>query len=148
MTRVIYVNGRYLPWGEASVHAEDRGFQFADAVYEVCEVRGGAIVDEGRHLARLDRSLKELACPAPMSLALLGGTNIGAVSTAPEHLGLRDDYGGQRLARISGAALDGTAVVVDEVYDATGEEPNCCLTGQATMRWTWNGRWEATVVGG
>jgi len=82
------------------------------------------------------------------SLALLGGSNIGAVSTAPEHLGLRDDYGGQRLARISGAALDGTAVVVDEVYDATGEEPNCCLTGQATMRWTWNGRWEATVVGG
>ena len=35
MTRVIYVNGRYLPYAEAGVHAEDRGFQFADAVYEV-----------------------------------------------------------------------------------------------------------------
>ena len=69
MARIIYVNGRYLPWGEAHVHAEDRGFQFGDAVYEVCEVRDGRLVDETRHMARLQRSLSELKIPAPMSAA-------------------------------------------------------------------------------
>jgi D-alanine transaminase len=71
MARIVYVNGRYLPWGEAAVHAEDRGFQFGDAVYEVCEVRDGAIVDETRHVERLMRSLNELAMPKPMSAASL-----------------------------------------------------------------------------
>jgi D-alanine transaminase len=67
MTRVVYVNGRYLPYGQAAVHAEDRGFQFADAIYEVCEVKGGALVDETRHLARLERSLGELRIRPPMT---------------------------------------------------------------------------------
>jgi D-alanine transaminase len=67
MTRVVYVNGRYLPYAEAHVHAEDRGFQFADAVYEVCEVLGGCLVDETRHMRRLTRSLEELKIAAPMT---------------------------------------------------------------------------------
>jgi D-alanine transaminase len=67
MTRIIYVNGRYLPYAEAAVHAEDRGFQLADAVYEVCEVKGGRLVDETRHMGRLARSLAELSIPQPMS---------------------------------------------------------------------------------
>ncbi|HEX5958403.1 MAG TPA: D-amino-acid transaminase [Hyphomicrobiaceae bacterium] len=67
MTRSIYVNGRYLPYAEAAIHAEDRGFQLADAVYEVCEVKGGRLVDETRHMARLVRSLGELKIPQPMS---------------------------------------------------------------------------------
>jgi D-alanine transaminase len=67
MARVVYVDGRYLPWREARVHAEDRGFQFGDAVYEVCEVRGGHLIDETRHMARLERSLGELRIPLPMS---------------------------------------------------------------------------------
>jgi D-alanine transaminase len=71
MARVVYVNGRYVPWGEACVHAEDRGFQFADAVYEVCEVKSGRLVDEVRHMARLERSLEELHMPRPMSRAAL-----------------------------------------------------------------------------
>jgi D-alanine transaminase len=66
MTRVVYVNGRYLPYAQARVHAEDRGFQFGDAVYEVCEVQGGRLVDETRHLARLARSLGEIEMRAPM----------------------------------------------------------------------------------
>jgi D-alanine transaminase len=49
------------------VHVEDRGFQFADGVYEVCEVRRGLIVDLTRHLDRLDRSLRELRMAAPMA---------------------------------------------------------------------------------
>ncbi|MFY9762058.1 MAG: D-amino-acid transaminase [Xanthobacteraceae bacterium] len=72
MSRIAYVNGRYLPFRDAKVHVEDRGFQFADAVYEVCEVRAGRLVDERRHMARLQRSLSELRMRLPMSLAALG----------------------------------------------------------------------------
>ena len=72
MSRFAYVNGRYLPRHLAVVHVEDRGYQFADGVYEVCEVRGGRIVDERRHMARLQRSLDELRIPMPMSLRALG----------------------------------------------------------------------------
>ncbi len=67
MSRVAYVNGRYVMHAEAMVHVEDRGYQFADGVYEVCEVRDGFIVDLTRHLDRLDRSLSELAIQRPMS---------------------------------------------------------------------------------
>lgn len=72
MARIVYVNGRYLPYGQAAVHVEDRGFQFADSVYEVCEVKGGALIDEPRHLARLQRSLKELSIPAPATPWTIG----------------------------------------------------------------------------
>ena len=67
MPRIAYVNGRYLPTHQASVSIEDRGYQFSDGVYEVCEVRGGAIIDERRHLERLRRSLDELRIPLPLS---------------------------------------------------------------------------------
>jgi D-alanine transaminase len=72
MSRIAYVNGRYVPHAQAMVHVEDRGFQFADGVYEVCEVRGGFLVDERRHLQRLTRSLTELRMPLPMPLNALG----------------------------------------------------------------------------
>jgi D-alanine transaminase len=71
MSRIAYVNGRYLPRSAAKVSVEDRGFQFADGVYEVCEVRGGRLIDERRHMARLDRSLNELRIARPMSPAAL-----------------------------------------------------------------------------
>jgi D-alanine transaminase len=67
MSRIVYVNGRYVPHSAAMVHVEDRGYQFSDGVYEVCEVRGGRVVDERRHLDRLERSLGELRIRAPMS---------------------------------------------------------------------------------
>jgi D-alanine transaminase len=72
MSRIAYVNGRYLPMRDAKVHIEDRGYQFSDGVYEVCEVRGGQLIDERRHLARLARSLGELRIRAPMSPKALG----------------------------------------------------------------------------
>jgi D-alanine transaminase len=72
MSRIAYVNGRYLPHRDAVIHVEDRGYQFADAVYEVCEVRGGRLIDERRHMARLQRSLNELRIRMPMSPAALG----------------------------------------------------------------------------
>jgi len=71
VSRIVYVNGRYLPYAQAGVHVEDRGFQFADGVYEVCEVRSGCLVDEEPHMARLGRSLAELAILPPMSMAAL-----------------------------------------------------------------------------
>lgn len=71
MSRIAYVNGSYVPHSEAAVHIEDRGYQFADGVYEVCEVRHGVIVDLTRHLDRLGRSLGELKIDWPMSRAAL-----------------------------------------------------------------------------
>lgn len=71
MSRIAYVNGAYVPHSEAAVHVEDRGYQFADGVYEVCEVRHGVIVDLTRHLDRLGRSLAELRIDWPMSRAAL-----------------------------------------------------------------------------
>jgi D-alanine transaminase len=67
MPRIAYVNGRYVRHSNAMVHIEDRGYQFADGVYEVCEIRHGYIVDLTRHLNRLDRSLSELRIAWPMS---------------------------------------------------------------------------------
>ncbi len=71
MSRIAYVNGRYLRHAEASVHIEDRGYQFADGIYEVCGVRGGKLMDERFHLERLQRSLRELRMDMPVSLSAL-----------------------------------------------------------------------------
>jgi D-alanine transaminase len=71
MSRVAYVNGRYVPMGAARVHVEDRGFQFADAVYEVIAIKDGIFVDEALHLARLHRSLDALRIAPPMGDAAL-----------------------------------------------------------------------------
>jgi D-alanine transaminase len=67
VSRIAYVNGRYLPHAQAQVHIEDRGYQFADGVYEVCEIWDGYLIDETRHLDRLQRSLQELSIRMPMS---------------------------------------------------------------------------------
>lgn len=72
MSRIVYVNGRYLPRAHATVDVEDRGYQFSDGVYEVCEVRAGRLIDERRHLTRLDRSLSELQIASPMPRTSLG----------------------------------------------------------------------------
>jgi D-alanine transaminase len=71
MTRFAHVNGRYVRHRLASVHIEDRGFQFADGVYEVCAVRDGILVDEAPHLDRLERSLGELRIAMPVARAAL-----------------------------------------------------------------------------
>jgi D-alanine transaminase len=71
MSRIAYVNGRYVRHAEASVHIEDRGYQFADGVYEVCEIARGYIVDMPRHLDRLGRSLDELGIAWPVKRSAL-----------------------------------------------------------------------------
>ena len=71
MSRVAYVGGQYRPHRQAAVHIEDRGYQFADGVYEVIAVVAGHLVDEDLHLKRLHRSLGELRIPMPMTDAAL-----------------------------------------------------------------------------
>lgn len=66
MPRYAYVNGRYVPHRDAAVHIEDRGYQFADGVYEVVTIAGGRLIDEHPHLDRLERSLSALLIPMPM----------------------------------------------------------------------------------
>jgi D-alanine transaminase len=71
MARFAYVNGRFVRHEAAAVHIEDRGYQFADGVYEVVTVLGGGLIDEPGHLARLKRSLGELRIAMPVSEAVL-----------------------------------------------------------------------------
>ena len=71
MSRIAYVNGRYVLHRDAMVHIEDRGYQFADGVYEVCEVFLGALIDEKRHFDRLAYSLGELQIASPLRAAAL-----------------------------------------------------------------------------
>lgn len=67
MSRIAYVDGQYTPLELAAVHVEDRGYQFADGIYEVCALRNGVMLDEEAHLDRYERSLKELSIKQPMS---------------------------------------------------------------------------------
>ena len=71
MSRIAYVNGRYLPHNAAGVHVEDRGYQFADGVYEVIAVDSGRMIDAEAHHVRLERSLAELGIARPMSRGAL-----------------------------------------------------------------------------
>lgn len=71
MSRIAYVNGQYRDMRDASVNIEDRGYQFSDGVYEVCEIRGGRVVDLLRHMTRLQRSLRELRIDMPMPMSAL-----------------------------------------------------------------------------
>ena len=73
MARIAYVNGRYVPIDSAAVAIEDRGFQFADSIYDVLKRIRGRLVDPERHLARLRRSLGELRIDLPWSDAALMG---------------------------------------------------------------------------
>jgi D-alanine transaminase len=68
LDQIAYVNGAYVPLSEAKVSILDRGFLFADGIYEVSAVLDGKLVDNASHLARLQRSVGEIALPLPESL--------------------------------------------------------------------------------
>ena len=74
MGRTVYVNGEFLDESEARISIFDRGFLFADGVYEVSSILRGGLVDNDAHLRRLERSLSELSMPAPAS-----GAEINAI---------------------------------------------------------------------
>lgn len=117
MTRIIYVNGSYRRYARAFVHAEDRGFQFADSVYEVIEVLGGKLVDATRHLVRLERSLGELRIPPPMTnaalLHVIGRTiKLNRVSDGLVYLQVTRGEGPRDFAFPSPAKIAPTLVVI------------------------------------
>lgn len=67
MSRIVYVNGEFLPEEEAKISVFDRGFLFADGIYEVSTVINGKLIDNAAHLVRLRRSMSELNMPSPAS---------------------------------------------------------------------------------
>lgn len=69
MARTVYVNGEFLPEDQAKISVFDRGFIFADGIYEVAAVLDGKLVDNDAHLARLEKSLGEIAMPLPLPKA-------------------------------------------------------------------------------
>jgi D-alanine transaminase len=71
MSRIAYVNGQYIEHRRAAVHIDDRGYQFADGIYEVVAIVGGRLIDAELHWQRLERSLREMKISAPMSRAAL-----------------------------------------------------------------------------
>ena len=82
MSRIAYVNGRYRPHLDALIHVEDRGYQFADGVYEVCEVRGARIVEDvhlegrmGKFVVESDEPLARGGTekgPSPLQYVMMG----------------------------------------------------------------------------
>ncbi|MBY3063246.1 D-amino-acid transaminase [Rhizobium laguerreae] len=120
MPRIAYVNGRYVKHSDASVHIEDRGYQFADGVYEVCEVRHGYIVDLTRHLNRLDRSLGELRIDWPMRRAAL--TQVIRETLRRNHV--RNGLFYMQVTR--GVARR------DHVFPAEGTPPSLVITAKST----------------
>ena len=120
MPRIAYVNGRYVKHSDASVHIEDRGYQFADGVYEVCEVRHGYIVDLTRHLNRLDRSLGELRIAWPMGRAAL--TQVIRQTLRRNHV--RNGLFYMQVTR--GVARR------DHVFPAEGTPPSLVITAKST----------------
>ena len=120
MPRIAYVNGRYLPHRDAGVHIEDRGYQFADGVYEVCEIRHGMIVDLSRHLDRLDRSLSEIRIPQPMSRAAL----VGVIREVARRNRVKNGLFYLQVTR--GEARR------DHVFPAAGTAPSLVVTAKST----------------
>jgi D-alanine transaminase len=122
MSRIAYVNGRYLPFTDAKVHVEDRGYQFGDGVYEVCEVRGGRLIDERRHVERLQRSLGELRIRMPMSTRALSVILHEVVARN------RIGYGIVYLQITRGVARR------DHAFPAAQVEPSVVVTARALNR--------------
>ena len=120
MPRIAYVNGRYARHADAAVHVEDRGYQFADGVYEVCEVARGHIMDMRRHLDRLDRSLSELRIGWPMTRKALEFVMAEVVRRNRVVNGL------VYLQVTRGVALR------DHVFPAAGTQPAIVVTAKRT----------------
>ncbi|PWK69748.1 D-amino-acid transaminase [Aminobacter sp. AP02] len=120
MPRIAYVNGRYVAHSDAFVHIEDRGYQFADGVYEVCEVARGFIVDSVGHLNRLERSLSELRIDWPVNRKAL------------VHI-MREVIGRNRV-RNGMVYLQVTRGVAprDHVFPANGTRPALVVTAKRT----------------
>lgn len=129
MSAIAYVNGFYRPLARAAVHIEDRGFQFADAIYEVWSVRDGKLLDTEGHLARLNRSLKELRIAAPMSDAAL----MAVVRETMRRNRVRNGLVYLQVSRGQAAR--------DHVFPAPGTKPTIVLTAKSLSQVTYAARY-------
>lgn len=120
MARIAYVNGRYTPLSHAKVGVQDRGYQFSDGVYEVCEVRGGHLIDLGPHMQRLGRSLSELRIDWPVS----GGVLPMLMREVVRRNSVRDGLVYVQVTR--GEAPR------DHVFPAAGTKPALVITAKPT----------------
>jgi D-alanine transaminase len=76
LEQIVYLDGAFVPVAEAKVSVFDRGFLFADGIYEVSAVLDGKLIDNDAHLARLERSVGEIALPLPETLELVARNNL------------------------------------------------------------------------
>lgn len=118
MSRVAYVNGAYVPLRSAAVSIMDRGFQFADSIYEVWAIRGGRMFDVEEHMARLQRSLAELRIAAPMNEAAL-------MAVMRETVRLNRVHDGIVYVQVSRGAASR-----DHVFPAPGTKPTLVVTAK------------------
>ncbi len=128
MSRTAYVNGAYLPLAAAAVSVEDRGFQFADSVYEVWAVRSGRLFDAQAHLARLHRSLLETRIAAPMSEAAL----MAVIRETMRRNKVRDGIVYLQISR--GAAAR------DHAFPPPSTRPSLVVTAKSLDRPNWAAR--------
>ncbi len=118
MSRVAYVNGVYVPLRSASVSIMDRGFQFADSIYEVWAIRGGRLFDTEAHMTRLQRSLAELRIMQPMNQAAL----MAVIRETIRRNRVTDGIGYVQISR--GAANR------DHVFPAVSTKPTLIVTAK------------------
>ena len=148
MSRIAYVNGLYVPHAEASVHIEDRGYQFADGVYEVCEIRGGRMVDERRHMERLVRSLGELRIRLPMPLKALAVVMRETIRRNRVHSGivyLQVTRGVARRDHVFPAASVAPSIVVTARASDPGKSDALAAQGVAVITVPEN-RWDRVDI--
>ena len=130
MSRIVYVNGAYVPEEEAKISVFDRAFLFGDGVYEVTAVLDRKLVDFQPHLTRLDRSLKEIALAAPMSHAelrrlhkeLVARNNVteGIVYLEITRGAAERDFAYPENARPTVVAFTQSKPLIENPYAATG----------------------------
>ncbi len=122
MSRIAYVNGRYLAHRDARVHIEDRGYQFADGCYEVVAMRNGVFIDAGLHLQRLRRSLAALRIDFSMNdAALMVVMNeVARRNRVARGLRLSADHARRRDARFRFPGQDAAKPRDDRALEAAG----------------------------
>lgn len=133
MPRIAYVNGQYLPLAHAAVHIEDRGYQFADGIYEVWSVARGKIADFDYHFERLGRSLRETRMDWPMPERVLRMVVKEVLRRNPMDNGLI------YLQVTRGVAKR------DHAFPAKGVAPSIVITARPTPRNTVDARVNAGI---
>ncbi|MEI2808340.1 D-amino-acid transaminase [Albidovulum sp.] len=128
-SRIVYVDGKYVPEEEAKVSVFDRGFLMADAVYEVTSVLGGRLVDFPAHAARLARSMAELGMESPVAEAELLAIHrelvrLNAIDEGLVYLQIsRGNPGDREFAFPDPAAVKGTVVLFTQSKPGLADNP-------------------------